>query len=61
MKTEIFCRESREIKRLSKAFSFNDFSMINGPIITLSIYLKRTYNGLSRYVTLVVLNPVISE
>ena len=48
MKTDIFCRECREIKTCVEGFSFNDFSVINGPKITILIYLKRTYKGLSR-------------
>ena len=42
-----------------KAFSFNDFSVINGPKITILIYLKRTYKGLSRYMEYVVLIPIM--
>ena len=30
-------------KRVFKAFSFNDFSVITRPKITILIYLKRTY------------------
>ena len=38
----------------SRRFLFNDFSVINGPKITILIYLKRTYKGLSRYMKYVV-------
>ena len=41
------------------ACSFSDFSVINGPKITILIYLKRTYTGLSRYIKYVVSSPIM--
>ena len=40
MKTDIFAENVMKSKRVFKAFSFNDFSLINGPKITILIYLN---------------------
>ena len=57
MKMNIFCPESRESKRLFKAFSFNDFSMITRATITIAIYTEGIYYKLPRYIEFVVLIP----
>ena len=46
-------------QKMCSGVSFNDFSVINGPKITILIYLKRTYKGLSRYMKYVVLSPIM--
>ena len=38
MKTDLFCRESREIKGMFMALSFDYFSVITWPTITILIY-----------------------
>ena len=61
MKTDIYFQECREIKTSVQGVSIHDFSLITGPYIFryISIYLKRTYYGLSRYIDYVVLSSVV--
>ena len=57
----ILTRMSENQNFCCRRFSFDDFSVITWPKITILIYSKTTYYRLSRYINVVVLSPVMYE